>query len=282
MRTMVQSAAVLVLAAVFLGGCSSPSDTTPSLSASEKYELVEEDIDSFVKSFTTFVTQDLSSFQRFDPATAATRPLGKPAVVTDSVITYDTAYVNGWHIITATGISENESVSITDSLRFLDLAGTPQYEPNPATTDAVYLREHVTMSIAIPDFNMSLSMDMDGAFSFSGFQSPMIIADGAMDMTMVMGFETEHGPTTMDMTYDLEINDIAVSNPEQGGNGCITGGSFVIAFSAAVDGYDENGQHINETVNAYITLTFSGSSGIYTTTIDGSNFTESFDGCDLE
>ncbi len=284
MRTMLYPAAVILLAAVLLGGCSSPNDgnTSTSMSASEKFELVEQDIDMFVQSFTEFVAQDLNSFQSFDPATVSPRPLGKATVVTDSVITYDTSYVNGWHIITATGTSENESVSVSDSLRFVDLTGTPQQDPNPVTTDAIYLRQHVNLSLVIPDMGMSISMEVDGGFDFTGFQSSTIIADGYTDMTMAMAFQTEYGPTTMNMTYDLDINDIAVSNPTEGGTGCITGGSFVIEFVADVDGYDENGQRIDERVRAYITLTFNGSSGVYVTTIDGSNFTQTFDGCDLE
>ena len=274
------AAALVIPAAAFFIGCSgSGKPTTPEPTAAEEYEEFSEDIRDFVGSMVDFVVQDYDDFEDFDPTATPPLPMmGKVAL--DTTVEMDTVYENGWYIFTASVEDSTGIISIADSIRFVDITGAAQQFPSAETTNAIYLKEHAAITLIIPDFGMSWTFTVDGDFSFVGFQSAVVVANGSAEYGMNIAGSTDYGPTTIDLIYEVGINEVTVSNPQFGGNGCVTGGSFTIDFAAIVDGYDEDGKRVNESVDAVITVTFnSGGSAYYTVNIDGQIFTEVIDGC---
>ncbi len=278
------AAALLCVAAVYFVGCSGAGDTTaPGPSAEEQYAEFSADISDFVESIVDFVGQGYDEFQEFDPTAMPPPPqLGKAVAVLDSVLQLDTTYTNGWYVITATEQSATEIVAIADSIKFVDATGSALQYPTEQTTNGIYLKEHAEVTVIMTEFGLTMGFTVHGDFSFLGFQTTAVTVDGSADFGMDLTGATEYGPTTIEMTYDVDINNVTVANPEQGGSGCTTGGTFAIDFTGKINGYDENGKRINETVAAAITVTFNaGGSGYYTVDIDGQRFTETISGCSM-
>jgi hypothetical protein len=281
MSKSVIAAALLLSAAVFIAGCSGGGGTTaPEDNAQEKYAEFEEDIAGFVSSIVDFVGQEYDDFENFDPAAVPPPVMRKVAACADTVLELDTAYVNGWYVITATKESVTETISIADSIKFVNTQGQALRYPTALNTNGVYLKEHADVTVLMAEYGMSMGFAVDGDFSFMGFQLATVVADGAADFVMDFTGDTDYGPSTVSMTYGVELDNITVSNPGQGGSGCATGGSFTIDFTGAIKGYDEFGVYIDETVEALITVTFSSTgAGVYFVDIDGQRFTETISGC---
>lgn len=278
-KSAIAAALVIPVAAFFIGCSGSGQPTTPEPTAAEEYEEFSEDIRGFVGSIVDFVVQGYEEFEDFDPTATPPPPMmGKVAL--DTTIEVDTVYENGWYIFTASVEDSTGTITIADSIRFVDATGAALQFPTAETTNAVYLKEHANITIIFADFNMSWTFTVDGDFSFIGFQSAVVVANGSAEFGMNITGSTEYGPTTINLIYEVDINEVTVSNPQFGGNGCATGGSFTIDFTAIIDGYDEDGKRVDESVDAVITATFnSGGSVYYTVNIDGQIFTETIAGC---
>lgn len=279
MTKSILPAALVISAAAFFIGCSgSGKSTAPQASAAEKYAEFSEEINAFVGSIVDFVVQGYDEFENFD-FTAAPPPI-MAKVTADTTLESDTVYQNGWHIISATAQSATESISIADSIRFLDATGNPLEFPSEELTHAVYLKEHAEVTMILAEFGMSMSFVVHGDWRLVGFQTAAVAVDGAADFGMNVTASSEDRPTTMDFIYDVDLDNVTVSNPRFGGSGCAVGGSFTIDFAGAIDGYDEDGGRINESVEAAITATFNtGGTGYYVVDIDGQIFTETISGC---
>jgi|GEM_PF-6023626 len=282
MNKSVIAAALLVAAAVFFGGCSGKGGTTtPGPSAEEKYAQFSTDIEDFVGSIVDFMGQGYDDFQEFDPAAIPPPPiLRKYAAVVDTILELDTTYANGWYIITASEQSETETISIADSIKFVNSNNQALHFPTVETTNGVYLKEHAEVTMLVPEYAMSMTFIVHGDFSFIGFLSTVVEVNGAADFEMDLAGETDYGPSTANMTFHVTINDVQVVPSVGEGDGCAAGGSFTIDFAGTVDGYDEVGNHIDASVEADITVHFNSSgAGYYFVDIDGQRFTEPISGC---
>jgi len=279
MRKYSAISTALGLIAFSLAGCSAGNkSTSPKVDAQQEYQALRPAIDSMVIGVLDYLSTGTDYLEDFQPGGFSSPRLGRLAHDADTGLIFNYVYQNGWHIVEAMMELDSLSFAIAESLRFTDVLGTPQEEPDSATTTALRMITHLTFTSEFHIMNGTLGDHVD--FNFIGFQSPTITADGTGRFGMELSGTDSVGAYSVDLSSALNVDHVTIGNPYQGGNGCPRAGTADLHLEGSFSGHDDEGTVVSGTANASVTVSFhlSGSADV-TADVGGMQFSESVNAC---
>jgi len=279
MRRYLAFVAVLVLAAAVIFGCSaSDKSTTPAKTSAERqYEALKPTIDTLFLDLRGFLEYGLTFLEEVDTSMGFMPPgLGKPAHDADTII-LDYSYTDGWHEMRFMIDVDSLTFDMRVKVQYIDGTGAPQEEPDQGTA-SLHVIFDFDIASTVHEMNGEMGQHVD--LTYTGLQTSTITVDGTGDLDADFTGYDEHGAVDVDMEYDIDVNDVTMSNPELGGSGCVTGGSAAMALLGTFSGHDDDGQPVSGNIDATVTVVFnSNGKANITATIGGSQFSWIEDAC---
>ena len=271
--------AAVGLVVILLVGCSGgDKGTKPKVSAQQEYQALKPDIDTMVAGVLDYLTTGINRLRDFESGNPTPPRLLRMASDADTGMNFNYVYQNGWHIVSASLELDSIQIAMAESLRFTDAQGAPQQTPDSTTTSGLHLVTHVAFSSDYHALNGSLTDYVN--FTFSGFQSPTVSVNGAGRFGMDMSGSDTLGAYAVDLGSTVDMNQVSVSNPYKGGNGCPRAGTADLHLDGSFSGHDDDGTAVSGDVTASVAITFqlSGSADV-TVDIANTQFNSSVNAC---
>ncbi len=205
------------------------NNTITGSSTDPEYVAVRTQLDEFVDSTVTFFENGLNTIQGISDGDIIIPP--QYAVVPEQQDSWDTSYVDGWHIIQIAYTHRNQSdegvwqMSLTDSIQY-SLNGVPQ--ESWQNRDQLVFKHHWTYDVF--DTTVTHSSIVGATdFTFSNLNSSFGTITGSRDITIHNKTVTNDSTVWRDFTFAADVNNVTVKNSTYTGwTNCPSSGSISV------------------------------------------------------
>ena len=276
-RYLVFALAVILAAAVIIGCSSGKKGTSPGPTGQQTFEALKPSIEGIIADLFDFLDLGLGFQGGVDSGSLFLPGLGRIVNDGDSIISFDYSYADGWHHVEF-GIDLDSVVLEMDIVvQFTGGNGEPQQDPDETTASLQVILDF-DFSASTYEINGELNERID--LTYTGLQTSIITVTGDGEFDIDASGHDGSGPYDVDLEFAIGIDEVTITNPQQGGDGCPASGEIVLRLDGTYSGLDEEGHQVAGSVDATVTVTFNANrTAVVVFTIGASQFSETVSTC---